>query len=107
MAILKNKYLVRIVGLNNGEVLFEKGYYDFNKAAKAYMFLKEASKGDPNAEKQDKTYSDHPLELKGCNWDNGLNKYTKDKENDGFVVSVWGYSSDDIMFRISAREYLF
>ena len=105
--ILKNKYLVRIVGLNNGEVLFEKGYYDFNKAAKAYMFLKEASKGDPNAEKQDKTYSDKPLEIKGASWQNDLGRYAGDKNNDGFVVSIWGYSTDEIMFRISAREYLF
>lgn len=105
--ILRNKYLVKIVGMNNGDVLFEKCYFDFYKAIKAYQFLKESKKGDSNFDKDDKTYSDQPLEIKGCKWNNGLSRYEKDKDNDGFVISIWGYSQDDIMFRISAKEYIF
>ena len=56
--------------------------------------------------KGESTYEDKPITIKNYTWDNGMQRYKAVAKGDGFVVSFWGYDADDIMFRISAREYI-
>ena len=104
MAVLKNKYTIKIVDLVNGELLFEECLYDFRRACNIFQFLKKSEK--VTNDKGESTYEDKPITIKNYTWDNGMQRYKAVAKGDGFVVSFWGYDADDIMFRISAREYI-